>query len=306
MCLVVCLHTTYHFIRPGHINLEYIFYNTAVVAIPLFFMVSGYLLIGRRNVTYGYVLGKVCGIARFMIIVIGIWWVGYSLLHGWDINIYLSNLWGAFMQRKEFWMFWYFGALIIVYAVYPLINRLSDFPKYYIITLIIIGILQNIVFAGNLTGEGETSVRQLYRVWNWLFYFMLGGTLRHVTLGRLFLYISVAAAAVVNILVIRRFAPAIGSDYCEYFYSCPVVAYLSSCLFLLCTGLTFRHNSVIDTLSSLFLPVYTLHPFVISYLSVIIPHEWGGLVLFLSTLAVSVIISMIVMKTPYINKVFRI
>lgn len=58
MCMVVCLHTTYQFICSNDIDVSFILYNSSVVAIPLFFMVSGYLLLGRSNITYKYPIQK--------------------------------------------------------------------------------------------------------------------------------------------------------------------------------------------------------------------------------------------------------
>ena len=43
MCLVVALHTTYGFIKENSFeDVSFIIYNLGVIAIPLFFMVSGY------------------------------------------------------------------------------------------------------------------------------------------------------------------------------------------------------------------------------------------------------------------------
>lgn len=52
MCEVMCLHTQYAYNETS--TLAHFLYISAVVAIPLFFMTSGYLLLGRNNVDYQY------------------------------------------------------------------------------------------------------------------------------------------------------------------------------------------------------------------------------------------------------------
>ena len=56
---VICLHTTYQYIQPGTFGLADVLYESAVISIPLFFMVSGYLLLGRENLSYKYSLNKI-------------------------------------------------------------------------------------------------------------------------------------------------------------------------------------------------------------------------------------------------------
>lgn len=46
MCLVICLHTTHQYLTSGINDIIFVLYNTSAIAIPLFFMVSGFLLIG--------------------------------------------------------------------------------------------------------------------------------------------------------------------------------------------------------------------------------------------------------------------
>ena len=56
MLSVVGLHSTCDFINPEKFGMANILYRTFVVAIPLFFMVSGFLLLGRKNINYRGVL----------------------------------------------------------------------------------------------------------------------------------------------------------------------------------------------------------------------------------------------------------
>lgn len=60
MLSVMGLHSTYSFIDESHIGVADIIYRTSVIAIPLFFMVSGFLLLGRTKVDYRYVFMGYC------------------------------------------------------------------------------------------------------------------------------------------------------------------------------------------------------------------------------------------------------
>lgn len=66
MCGVMCLHTQIWYIENP---IAHFFYVTAVVSIPLFFMTSGYLLLGKDNIDCRYSLRKILGIFRFVAIV---------------------------------------------------------------------------------------------------------------------------------------------------------------------------------------------------------------------------------------------
>lgn len=58
---VIALHTTHNYLGDSF-NVSNVMYETGVISIPLFFMVSGYLLLGRNNVNYRYVSHKIFGI----------------------------------------------------------------------------------------------------------------------------------------------------------------------------------------------------------------------------------------------------
>ena len=55
---VVCLHSTHSYINTA---IGMVMYSTAVISIPLFFIVSGYLLIGKECIDYQYVIKKMGG-----------------------------------------------------------------------------------------------------------------------------------------------------------------------------------------------------------------------------------------------------
>ncbi len=306
MCLVVCLHTTHYYIVPGVLNIEYILYNTSVVAIPLFFMVSGYLIIVKAKTTYRYVARKIWGIIRFILPVVGCWWIVHSLLAGWSFRLLVDTLAGVLFQNGPFGIFWYFSALCILYIAAPLVHRLARRPKYYIAVLIVICMLQNLMFCLNLVDAGERGIFQAFRIWNWLFYFMLGGALRKLAMNRLFLTAVIFSTGVLNIFVIRWLSPFIPTTFCEFFYGCPVVIVFAGSIFIFCKQLSIGENRLTRGLAPLFLPVYTFHWFISAKLADFGLREFGGLTFYLVVLFCTLVISWLIMKIPYINKVFRI
>jgi len=76
---VICLHTEMTYYENP---IARFLYTTAVVSIPLFFMVSGYLLYGKKNVNYQYSLRKMVGILRFVAIMTVVFWLLTGIRHG--------------------------------------------------------------------------------------------------------------------------------------------------------------------------------------------------------------------------------
>jgi len=67
---VVLLHTTMGgFKETGSWNLLAYLYYLGTYSIPLFFMVNGYLLLGKREITYPYILQKV----KWILITVSSW-----------------------------------------------------------------------------------------------------------------------------------------------------------------------------------------------------------------------------------------
>lgn len=265
MSLVVCLHTTHRFIN-NEFNINYILYNLSVAAIPLFFMVSGYLLLGRKNLSYSYSFKKIVAILRFTVIFIGLWWFVISFIKGFDLNRLIANYFGAFIQKGTFGVFWYFGTMIIIYLLYPVINKIYFKKKIFLVLFFLLLVIQSLVFNWNIAGNGELNFIQSLRLWNWISYFMLGGILKGFNLNKNFLVLTIIVSAVVFINVSQWLYPMMKTNLCEYFYSSLLILGYVSAIFLLCKDIKIKDSKIIRSLSELFLPVYALHMFVIEFL----------------------------------------
>ena len=108
--------------------------RSAGMAIPLFFMVSGFLLFGRKP-DFSYSAKKIWGIVRFVLIISLTWTLGISILkHHINWSEILTAAYGPFVQEGMFAVFWYLGAMCVIYAILPLINRyISNYPPPRII-----------------------------------------------------------------------------------------------------------------------------------------------------------------------------
>ncbi|MBP3470901.1 MAG: acyltransferase family protein [Paraprevotella sp.] len=147
---VIALHTTYQYMSPGSFGIADIFYETAVISIPLFFMTSGYLLVPRKNISASYVGRKIWGIIRFVCTMVFLFWLWNAHKRGIHFDSLFRNLLGALFQEGEQYIFWYFGAMIILYVLLPILCKLYEkYLSSYILLLLIIMLCANMISSTN-------------------------------------------------------------------------------------------------------------------------------------------------------------
>lgn len=285
-----------------------IIYKTSVIAIPLFFMVSGYLVLPKNNIDYKYVFRKCFGIIRYVLLfTIALW-----ILLGADFDSFFINTFGSFVQYGRMSIFWYFGAMLILYLLTPFFNRLLHYHhKTYNCILIGLLFLCNLIYILNYFNiHIEQNVIQTFRIWNWMFYFCIGG---YINFNKVKPRISpwfIALLLVLNAFFQYVNIPLIKSSYCEYFYSSLIVQVLSVCVFLFMLKLLQKPYEYITILSGLFLPVYTFHMFVIVKLNHIFCnlnlYGFEALLHWLSAIILSILLSLFILKIPLSSKLFKI
>lgn len=87
--------------------------------VPLFFMVSGYLLLGRKGTTYKYVAHKIWAIVRYIAAVCILYWIVMALIH-WDyaqVKNCASEFVNTFMLRGPFTPFWFLWTMAVIYLL---------------------------------------------------------------------------------------------------------------------------------------------------------------------------------------------
>lgn len=167
----------------------------------------------------------------------------------------------------------------------------------------------------NILYNFERGVIQTFRIWNWLLYFLLGALVKEVGL------INIRVSATIRTLMIvlsigcyiifqKLSVPA--HMGIEYFFGSSAHMAFSFIMFVAIASVNIPSSHIIEWLSTLFLPVYAFHQFVIYFLtkySLIGVNSAGvasPFVNFMIVATITIAISAVVMKIPYLNKIFRI
>ena len=171
---VVLLHTTMGgFKDTGSWNLLTYLYYLGTYSIPLFFMVNGYLLLGKREITSHYILQKV----KWILITVSSWNIIVWLFkRDFTVNP-IKKIVGSLIQKGYFFQFWFFGALILIYLCLPILSKFLNSKRRYLYILALLIVIGFIVELANIFFQRplQTHVMQTFRLWTWFFYYILGG-----------------------------------------------------------------------------------------------------------------------------------
>ena len=144
--LVVVLHSINYGLKSnGYVNGLWIYY-IGTLAIPIFFMINGYLQLGR-DLTYKYLISKVIKI--FIVVIFwcsGIYLIKFILYD--ETNNYFFDVFGSLIQKGILPHFWFLGTLIILNLIFPLLNRIYKMKHFNIIliALFILNIFLDLTF----------------------------------------------------------------------------------------------------------------------------------------------------------------
>lgn len=238
---VIGLHTLNTSARP----VIALMYQLCAFAVPCFFLSSGYVLLNRKSVSYGYCLSKLLRILR----VVAVWHILYyliALLWGVLVDGQSLSLWWEYakncgkgilrglLQKGPFWQFWYLGALAIVYLLLPPLSRLFNAPKgprYAVIAWCALAAVSVGVYALSLLRGSvlQEKLPQTLRLWTWLQYFVLGGLFPRLVewvRQRLSLWLHWVSVAVVTAVgtALRVWinGMVLQGSRAEYFYDAPL------------------------------------------------------------------------------------
>ena len=125
MFCVIGLHSTYSYVDTYMGN---ILYRTSVIAIPLFFMVSGYLVLAKKDVNYNYIFRKCFGIIKYVFLITTVVWIVFG---NRTISDYLKTTFGCYLQKGIMGIFWYFGAMLLIYFMTPILNKILYLHNRY-------------------------------------------------------------------------------------------------------------------------------------------------------------------------------
>jgi surface polysaccharide O-acyltransferase-like enzyme len=157
-------------------------YYIAGLAVPVFFMVNGCLLLGKTELTYRYVSKKIANILAIVLAWNVLIYLIRLILEHKATNPYYAAL-ANLVQGDYYWQFWFFGALIVIYLALPVIHRAFKNTKAAVVmtgifaALCISADIANTVRSAAGLPIIEAYVPQTFRLWTWLAYFLLGGLL---------------------------------------------------------------------------------------------------------------------------------
>lgn len=115
---VVLLHTTMGgFKETGSWNLLAYLYYLGTYSIPLFFMVNGYLLLGKREITYPYILQKV----KWILITVSSWNIIVWLFKRDFAFNPIKKIVGSLLKKRVFLsvlVFWFADSYLFMFACF--------------------------------------------------------------------------------------------------------------------------------------------------------------------------------------------
>ena len=313
---VVLLHTTMGgFKETGSWNLLAYLYYLGTYSIPLFFMVNGYLLLGKRNITYSYILQKV----RWILITVLSWtFIVWLFKRDFAVNP-VKKVLGSMVQKGYFFQFWFFGALILIYLSLPILKKILNSKRRYLYilsSLVAIGLifeLVNIILQMPL----QSYVIQTFRLWTWFFYYILGGLVAQFDkdiikkgFNRWMKIVTVLLLLISPVILFFLAKTIYHNLFAEYFYDILFVKIVSLGIFLTVLTLSLEENKSkwIISLSNQTMGVFIVHTYVMKVLEKLLGFSYTGsyLLLPIFTLCLSLIVVSLLMKIPYFNRIVKL
>ena len=313
---VVLLHTTMiGFKDTGSWNLLAYLYYLGTYSIPLFFMVNGYLLLGKRNITYSYILEKV----KWILITVSSWTtIVWLLKRDFAVNP-VKKIIGSMVQKGYFFQFWFFGALILIYLCLPILKKFLNSKRsyLYILSLLIsIGLifeLTNIIIQTPL----QSYVIQTFRLWTWFFYYILGGLIAQFDkefikngFKRWMKIVAVLLLLITPVILFFLAKTIYHNLFAEYFYDILFVKIVSLGVFLTILTLSLKESKYkwIVFLSNQTMGVFIVHTYVMKVLEKLLGFTYTGVYLLfpIFTLCISLIVVSLLMKIPYFNRIVKL
>lgn len=122
MFSVISLHCSVSFDKLDNHIVADIMKTWGLTGVPLFFMVSGYLTLGK-DVSCAYIIRKIYQIIRFVACFSFLYWLTFAIKH-MDFNIIplLKGCVFSFVNRGYFPWFWFLGSMSIIYISLPVLN----------------------------------------------------------------------------------------------------------------------------------------------------------------------------------------
>jgi len=319
--LVIVLHTCFT-LNDSRVTISSIMYYTGVMAIPLFFMANGYLLFGksRKDKWYSYKkIGRILLLAFIYCVIISIY---NGVMYHQFLNPFSEMLSNLFFAEGYLWFFWFFGALILIYLIFPAIDYLYlhklkyffIFSGFLILAQCLVDFL-NIYFSVEYNDLFQLHISQPFRLESHLSYFVLGGVIKllkpriqkYAKLRNvLLLYVL---AIVYQFFMIKNFYPI---NYCEFFYDNIIIIGLCSLFFIYISNIQkTKWDKEISLLASLVMVTYIFHHFVIiaygRFAKIVgLDFLYIFIIKLIFVYIATSLLSWVLLKNPYLKEILKI
>lgn len=293
-----------------------IVYYISTFAIPIFFMVNGFLLMRKKEISYKYIVKKIYKILKIIFF--------WNILLAVALFVFKHKIQNPFIevarnliQNGIFSQFWFFGALIIIYLMLPILHKKLDLKKHkslLLILLIICVIIDIINIICGLKNENifTEKIIQTFRLWTWLFYFLLGGyigryqiEIKYKKIDRILIFMVILVDIyqyIVGKYIFKRFQA-------EYFYDNLFIV-----IYVLLIWMKIYNNpkclnfqKYIEKMSKYIIGIYIFHPVVIMFVDKLYNFDnmFINIGVLCFTIIVSSIITEIISRIPKIKEMVR-
>lgn len=312
--LVVMMHTFRHFDQS--VSLHPILYYLTRCSMPLFFMAAGAIQLNKNNVDYHYCFVKVLHIIFIM--------VGYyfcdiliRVIIYKSIPISTSEL--IAMIKKLYWdfgVFWFLRTMIYIYLVLPLLHYVYNKKPLLLIGIFIticscidIASVLNIL-KNNAESYLQSNIMQEFRFWSWILYYCLGAYIyanyTKIKIPNQTLLCSVIITGLLAILyMVIMFKVETNIINAEYAYDSILMIIWSTLIMIYLLKINFeKYKNIIKIGTSLLIPIYALHVFIIKLFEnyTIFQTYFTSLLGYCIILIITALIGFIMTKIPFIKR----
>ncbi|KRM20124.1 hypothetical protein FC40_GL000364 [Ligilactobacillus hayakitensis DSM 18933 = JCM 14209] len=278
-------------------------YYLSGFAVPIFFMANGYFILNKRDLKFDYIIKKIKKILILLVIWNTIYWIKNIITNN-EINI-SGWLLGSVLTSKNIGAYhlWFFWALIFTLICDYYIYKLDKMGFKYGYTVGLLSILNIVAYAIHL----DSSLSQVFRVYIWLFYSIIGGFLGKIK-------IDVKSKRNVNLFCLMLIFIVTEYIYINYNLSLPkprlaefnydfwifMISTISLFIILSSIGYNLIIANLIEKIVSLTMGVYVIH---IGVLWLVEKFTQNLEIRYIVTLVVSFLIVYILSKLKWINKI---
>lgn len=294
-------------------------YYAGTLAIPIFFMASGYFVLNKKVIDFRYSLKKIINILKVVIS----WLFLYSLviLIIKRKFVFFDELKGsAFtgIPNTHFYHFWFFWALIIMLLFAPIFAKLLQ--KNYAGFLIFLGIVTFICLLQDVSihigfANLMKNTPQVFRLNIYIEYYLIGGLIgdRHFIKIKeklkkntklwividIILYLILIAYSIWN-------AHKIGWVYAEANYNNILVILISTISMSLFSSANIKCGRIIEDIIPATMGIYIIHMFLVGKLEHITIFNNYPILTIPFVFILSFIIVLLLFKIPIIQRLLRL